>query len=56
MEIVGHSDINPTMNVYSHVVPELMRDAVEMLDAPVRQQITVRSALWPSVWVSGPRG
>ncbi len=56
MEIVGHSDIELRMNIYCHVVPELMRDAVEMLDAPVRQQMTVRSALWPSVWVSGPRG
>ena len=32
MEIVGHSDINLTMNIYSHVVPELMRDAAQRIN------------------------
>jgi integrase len=27
MEILGHSDISLTMNTYSHVVPELLREA-----------------------------
>ncbi len=33
MEILGHSQISLTMNTYSHVVPELQRDAAEKLDA-----------------------
>jgi integrase len=33
MEILGHSDISVTMNTYSHVVPELMRDAADKIDA-----------------------
>ena len=33
MEILGHSDISVTMNTYSHVVPELMREAAEKIDA-----------------------
>jgi integrase len=33
MEILGHSDIAVTMNTYSHVVPELMRNAADKIDA-----------------------
>ena len=33
MEILGHSDISLTMNTYSHVVPEVMREAAEKIDA-----------------------
>ena len=29
METLGHSQISTTMNVYSHVVPALQRDASE---------------------------
>ena len=29
METLGHSQISTTMNVYSHVVPQLQRDAAE---------------------------
>jgi integrase len=32
MEILGHSDINQTMNTYSHVVPLLMREAADKID------------------------
>jgi site-specific recombinase XerC len=31
MEILGHSQIAVTMNTYTHVVPELQRDAVDRL-------------------------
>jgi integrase len=31
MEILGHSQIAVTMNTYTHVVPELNRDAVDRL-------------------------
>jgi integrase len=32
MEILGHSQINVTMNTYSHVLPALQRDAASRLD------------------------
>ena len=33
MQILGHSEIGTTMNVYSHVVPELGREAARRMDA-----------------------
>jgi integrase len=33
MEILGHSQIALTMNTYSHVAPELQRDAADRMDA-----------------------
>jgi len=33
MEILGHSTIAMTMNVYSHVVPEIARNAADQMDA-----------------------
>ena len=33
MEVLGHSEIALTMNAYSHVVPELQRDAAERMQA-----------------------
>ena len=33
MELLGHSDIATTMNVYSHVAPEVQRDAAERMGA-----------------------
>jgi integrase len=33
MEILGHSQISLTMNTYSHVIPELGRDAAGRMDA-----------------------
>lgn len=32
MEILGHSQISTTMNTYGHVLPEVQRDAVNVLD------------------------
>jgi integrase len=32
MEALGHSQIALTMEVYSHVVPELERDAADRID------------------------
>jgi integrase len=31
VEVVGHSQISLTMNTYSHVVPELKRDAADRM-------------------------
>ena len=33
MEMLGHSTIALTMNVYSHVIPELQREAAEKMEA-----------------------
>ena len=33
METLGHSQISLTMNTYSHVIPELKREAAERMDA-----------------------
>jgi integrase len=33
MEILGHSTIAMTMNVYSHVIPQIARDAADQMDA-----------------------
>jgi len=33
MQILGHSQISLTMNTYSHVVPELGREAARRMDA-----------------------
>ena len=38
MELLGHSEINLTMNTYSHVIPEVQREAAARMDeilAPV---------------------
>ena len=37
MEILGHADIATTMNIYTHVAPELQKDASDR----------VAAALWP---------
>ena len=37
MEILGHSNISTTLNIYTHIAPELQRDATDK----------VASALWP---------
>ncbi|MBF8267735.1 MAG: Integrase [Dehalococcoidia bacterium] len=37
MEILGHAQISTTMNIYTHIAPELQKDAAERLS----------SALWP---------
>ena len=39
MEILGHSQISTTMNIYTHVAPELQKEATDK----------VAEALWPSV-------
>ena len=32
MEFLGHTEIGTTMNTYSHIVPELRREAAERMD------------------------
>ena len=33
MEILGHSQIAVTMNIYSHVIPAMQRDVANQIDA-----------------------
>ncbi len=33
MELLGHSQISLTMNTYSHVIPQLTREAADKMDA-----------------------
>jgi integrase len=39
MEILGHSQIALTMNTYTHVLPELKRDAAERMDRVVSGEL-----------------
>ena len=32
MEVLGHSEVGMTLNTYSHVIPELRRDAADRMD------------------------
>jgi integrase len=32
MDVLGHSQISLTMNTYSHVIPELRREAADRMD------------------------
>ena len=38
MEILGHSQISVTMNTYSHVLPEVQREAADRMDSALRGQ------------------
>jgi len=38
MEILGHSQIAITMNIYSHVMPEMEQEAANRLDALLGDQ------------------
>jgi integrase len=37
MEILGHSHIALTMNTYTHVVPELRRDAAQRMESLLQE-------------------
>ena len=39
MEILGHAQISTTMNIYTHIAPELQKEATEK----------VAGALWPEI-------
>jgi integrase len=38
MDVLGHSDIGMTMNTYSHVIPELRREAADRMDDLLRER------------------
>jgi integrase len=39
MEVLGHSEISTTMDTYSHIVPELQREAAERVEAILSERI-----------------
>ena len=48
MEILGHSQIGITLNLYSHVMPDSLRDAADKMDA-------VLAPHWPAgLWTRRP--
>jgi integrase len=40
METLGHSEIGLTMNTYSHVLPQLQREAADMMDDALGKYVT----------------
>lgn len=43
MEILGHSQLDITMNLYSHVMPSALREATDAIDRVLGSQERVRS-------------
>src|SRR6266508_744128 len=43
MDILGHSNISLTMNTYSHVMPEMLRDAADAMNEVMSQSNVVSS-------------
>ncbi len=39
MEILGHSQIALTMNTYTHVLPELKKEAAKRMDSLIRDEL-----------------
>lgn len=57
MEILGHSQISTTMNTYGHVLPEVQRDAVNILDELFTEETFGDSGLaTPPVTPTTPHG
>ena len=44
-ELLGHSDINVTLNLYSHVTPTMQKQAVDALDDLLGETLAVNLAL-----------
>jgi integrase len=38
MDVLGHSQIGLTMNTYSHVIPELRREAADRMDQLLQEK------------------
>jgi integrase len=39
MDVLGHSEIAMTMDTYSHVVPELRREAADRMESLLRRDL-----------------
>lgn len=38
MDVLGHSQISLTMNTYSHVIPELRREAADRMESVIQER------------------
>ncbi len=38
MDVLGHSQIGITMNTYTHVIPELRKDAAERMESVLSER------------------
>ena len=45
MEILGHSQIAVTMNIYSHVLPAVEREAADRMNAALSGDVAVTVAV-----------
>jgi integrase len=48
MEILGHSQISTTMNIYAHVLPRVQREAITGLDAMFAEAKPTEAAAQPA--------
>lgn len=46
-ELLGHSDINVTLNLYSHVTPTMQQHAVDTLDELLLDPLVVNLVVSP---------
>ena len=53
MELLGHSQIAITMNTYSHVVPALMKEAANQMDAALKTPEPVATSVATKVATNG---
>jgi site-specific recombinase XerC len=50
-EMLGHANIRQTMDVYSHVLPNMQQQAAELMDAMSLRIHRCRCSIW-RVWLS----
>ena len=52
MEFLGHSSITVTMNVYAHVMPAMIREAADTMDAVLAGGKCAKSRRFEGYWLS----
>jgi integrase len=56
MEILGHSTITTTMNVYTHVMPSLMQESADAMDRALSAPASPATTSATPVPLRGPEG
>ena len=51
-ERLGHANVGITLDLYSHVVPSLARDAAEQIMSSTYGEAACRTRWWPRSWQS----
>ena len=46
MEILGHAQISTTLNIHTHIAPELQKEAVERVAGPLWPEIPIGLVSW----------